>query len=55
MTLRVVMASGASGNCNGDEIMVSALCTGAAVAPTASDNGASCAGDAKPRLVCAKK
>jgi hypothetical protein len=56
MTLRVVMSAEASGNCNADEIMVSALCTGAAVAPNASENGASCAGDgAKARLVCAKK
>jgi hypothetical protein len=56
MTLRVVMADGASGNCGGDEIMVSALCVGAAVAPNASENGASCGGNgAKARLVCAKK
>jgi hypothetical protein len=55
MTLRVVMSANASGNCNADEVMVSALCTGAAVAPTASENGAACGGDAKARLVCAKK
>jgi hypothetical protein len=54
MTMRVVMANGASGNCGGDEIMVSALCT-AAVAASATENGASCGGDAKVRLVCAKK
>ena len=51
MSLRVVMAD----TCGGDEIMVSALCTGAAVVPTASENGATCSGDAKVRLVCAKK
>jgi hypothetical protein len=56
MTLRVVMADGASGNCGGDEIMVSALCMGAAVAANATENGASCGSNgAKARLVCAKK
>jgi hypothetical protein len=56
MTLRVVLADGANGNCGGDEIMVSALCMGAAVVATATENGASCGGNgAKARLVCAKK
>ena len=54
MTLRVIMADGASGNCGGDEVMVSALCT-AAIPATASENAASCVGEAKVRLVCAKK
>jgi hypothetical protein len=48
------MADGASASCNADEIMVSALCVGAAVVATVAENGASCA-DAKARLVCAKK
>jgi hypothetical protein len=55
MALRVVMSANNAGNCNADEMMVSALCTGAAVAPTASENGATCAGEAKARLVCAKR
>jgi hypothetical protein len=55
MTLRVVMSDSAAGNCSADEIMVSALCVGAAVAATASENGASCGEQAKARLVCAKK
>jgi len=55
VTLRVVMATAASANCNADEIMVSALCVGAAVAANASENGATCNGDSKARLVCAKK
>jgi hypothetical protein len=56
MTLRVVLSDSASGNCGGDEIMVSALCVGAAVVATASENGASCGGNGtKARLVCAKK
>jgi hypothetical protein len=54
MTMRVVMSDSASGNCGGDEIMVSALCT-TAVPASATANGASCGGDAKVRLVCAKK
>jgi hypothetical protein len=53
--MRVVVSANATGNCNADEIMVSALCTGAAAAPTVSENGATCGGDAKARLVCAKK
>ena len=55
MTLRVVSSDSAAGNCNADEIMVSALCVGAAVVATASDNGATCGESAKARLVCAKK
>ena len=57
MTLRVVTADGVGANCNADEIMVSALCVGGSVAPTVSDNGASCngSGGTKARLVCAKK
>jgi len=56
MTLHVVMSTGASANCGGDEIMVSAMCVGGAVVATPSENGASCSGDGtKARLVCAKK
>ena len=54
MTLRVVMATGTSGSCNPDEVMVSALCVGVPVS-AATENSATCIGDAKPRLVCAKK
>jgi hypothetical protein len=36
--------------------MISAMCVGAAVAASASENGASCSGEGvKVRLVCAKK
>jgi len=59
MTLHVVMSTGASANCGGDEIMVSAMCVGGPVIATVTDNGASCEGPAgaalKARLVCAKK
>ena len=52
------MSADNAGNCNADEIMVSALCVGGAVVATASENGATCGADAsaaKARLVCAKK
>jgi hypothetical protein len=55
MSLRVALSTGASGNCNADEIMVSAMCMGGASAATPSENGATCNGDTKARLVCAKK
>jgi hypothetical protein len=55
MTLRVLVSASASGNCNADEIMVSALCMGGANTAVPTENGASCTGDGKARLVCAKK
>ena len=43
------------GNCNADEIMVSALCVGAAVVATASDNGATCGREAPRRDSSARR
>jgi hypothetical protein len=57
MTLRVSVSTGPTGNCNADEIMVSAMCvTGTVPATPAGNNGAECGGGgANVRLVCAKR
>src|SRR4051812_10314834 len=57
--LRVLVADSNTGQCGGDEIMVSAMCVGGPVIANVSENGAACEGPAgaalKARLVCAKK
>jgi hypothetical protein len=61
MTLRVVRSDDASGSCNADETMISAMCTGseAAFPAMSNDNSVTCTGGAntqpKARLVCAKR
>jgi hypothetical protein len=57
--LRVLVSANTIAECGSDEIMISAMCVGGAVAATASENGATCGTDpnaaVKARLVCAKK
>lgn len=60
--LRVVAATSASANCNSDEIVVSAICTGSPnfTPLKLTDNGAQCGDEANAtsvhvRLVCGKK
>jgi len=59
---RVVTANSASANCNGDEIVISAICTGSPnfTPLKLSGNGAQCGDDANAtsvqvRLVCGKR
>ena len=56
---RVHVSTNTTAECNGDEIMISALCLGGGVPATATENGAICGTDTnaavKARLVCAKK
>ena len=44
-TLRVLVSTNTIAECGADEIMVSAMCVGGAVAATASENGATCGTD----------